>query len=554
MAGAQKLSITILVDSDLVPAWQWALIDKLQRSPLVKISLLIELVGATNPSQQRRYARLYSRLTTYDRPQIPPEKDANQLTSIRLMKLDCATIRIAPSHCSTGDSRHSLLRNALNNAAHDCVLVLSSKCLNDVLNISHDADVWYFRNANDRRTEGTGLRVGFWEVVKRQPSVQASMIIREGCGKEYVAYKSHSPVYASSFTRTNNELLWKLPFFVLRTIERISRTSADSYKSEVDLVCSQNIDEGIPTRKATSYSAFRSAISYLLYRTYKKVVTRFVDERWVLQFCRPAQFDQIQQSTVIAPPRDRFWADPHCVAHGKGLYVFFEDASIETGRGRISVLSISDDGVPSDAKPVLERSYHLSYPFLFEFKEDLYMIPESAENRSIELYRCTRFPDRWEFVHNLMEDISAYDATLVEHDNFWWMFVNIQQDPRLSSWDELFIFYTDDPIGQQWHPHSANPVLSDVRRARPAGRIFQRGDALYRPSQNSSFRYGYGIQLNRIIELTPECFAEVPVESVEPTWSKSVRAIHTLAVSDQFLVTDVIIRTVKFPRRSQAVH
>ena len=44
------------------------------------------------------------------------------------------------------------------------------------------------------------------------------------------------------------------------------------------------------------------------------------------------------------------------------------------------------------------------------------MIPESAENRTIELYRFRVFPDDLEFVHILMENVEAYDATLVEYN------------------------------------------------------------------------------------------------------------------------------------------
>jgi hypothetical protein len=42
--------------------------------------------------------------------------------------------------------------------------------------------------------------------------------------------------------------------------------------------------------------------------------------------------------------------------------------------------------------------------------------------------------------NNLMEKVSAYDATIFERADMWWMFVNIKGHSNASSWDELHIF------------------------------------------------------------------------------------------------------------------
>jgi hypothetical protein len=142
-----------------------------------------------------------------------------------------------------------------------------------------------------------------------------------------------------------------------------------------------------------------------------------------------------------------------------------------------------------------------------------------------------------------MENISAYDATIVAHDGLWWMFANVQSDPRTSSWDELSIYYSDCPISQDWHAHPANPVVSDVRRARPAGSFFRRDNILYRPSQNSSYRYGYGININRVNELTTERYSEELVTSISPTWTRAAMGVHTMSVADRFIISDALYQS-----------
>jgi hypothetical protein len=76
--------------------------------------------------------------------------------------------------------------------------------------------------------------------------------------------------------------------------------------------------------------------------------------------------------------------------------------------------------------------------------------------------------------------------------------------------DELFIFYSDALAGP-WRPHPDNPVKSDCRSARPAGRIVRRGDRLFRPAQDCEEAYGSGIVWHEILELSPTRFHEVEI-------------------------------------------
>jgi hypothetical protein len=170
------------------------------------------------------------------------------------------------------------------------------------------------------------------------------------------------------------------------------------------------------------------------------------------------------------------------------------------------------------------------------------MIPESADNNSIELYRCSRFPDQWEFVYNLMENVRAYDATLIEHGGRWWMFANVAAHDGASSWDELCIFHSESPVSRQWRAHSGNPVISDVRRARPAGRIFSNGSDLIRPSQDSSGHYGRALVFNRISELSVERYRELAVKSVDPNWDPAVRGVHSYSCTTGITFIDAILR------------
>ncbi len=213
------------------------------------------------------------------------------------------------------------------------------------------------------------------------------------------------------------------------------------------------------------------------------------------------------------------------------------------------MIRTEDDGRFSEPKTVIRRPYHLSYPFNFQWQGAHYLIPESGSNRSIELYRCVKFPDEWEFQHCLMEGIAAYDATLVEHQDRWWMFAAVKAREGASTWDELCIFHASSPVSRDWQPHRGNPVISDVRRARPAGPLFIEDGLLYRPSQDCSGRYGRALNLNQILELDEKRYREVQVDKIEPDWHHSILAVHSYSRSDAMTFIDAIHREPKLRMR-----
>ena len=151
------------------------------------------------------------------------------------------------------------------------------------------------------------------------------------------------------------------------------------------------------------------------------------------------------------------------------------------------------------------------------------------------------------------------DTTLFAHDGRWWMFTNISHHPGVSPHAELFIFYADNPLSDQWQAHPMNPVISDVRRARGAGRIFRAGEKIYRPSQACAPEYGYGIRLNEILTLTTQEYRERECKFIEPNWTKGLTGVHTLATDGVLTVFDArraIWRRPKFlgPVKGRQAH
>jgi len=198
------------------------------------------------------------------------------------------------------------------------------------------------------------------------------------------------------------------------------------------------------------------------------------------------------------------------------------------------------NGNIGEPREVIVTDYHMSYPFLIEHDNELYMIPETVSNGSVELYRCTEFPDKWEFVQYVMDDVKLVDATLYFKDGYWWMFGNQSNCNRADRWDECHLYFTEDFRDGNWQSHPCNPISSDVREARPAGAIIEKDGKLFRPSQNCSHHYGYGFNIFEIMTMTPEKYEERLVSRITPGWDDQIVGTHTYNQTGSLNIIDAI--------------
>lgn len=266
--------------------------------------------------------------------------------------------------------------------------------------------------------------------------------------------------------------------------------------------------------------------------------------------CRPGMFYlRTSQEDLLSfdpaaslkhfPDDNAYYADPFLWEREGELFCFFEAFDYASGVGHIRAGKL-ENGRLVDTRIVLKADYHLSYPFLFEHQGALYMMPETCGARRIELWRCARFPDTWEFHSIVLDDIIAADTSIACIRGEWWMFTNVSTDPYNEMNSELHLYRIDGPDFRKIEPHPGNPVVFDTRVARGAGRIIEHGGAYYRPSQNNSHGvYGYGLNLMRIDEISMSNYAETLVRSITPDFEAGLMGCHHLDMRAGAVIFDV---------------
>lgn len=232
--------------------------------------------------------------------------------------------------------------------------------------------------------------------------------------------------------------------------------------------------------------------------------------------------------------RGTFIADPFGIHSGQTLTILAEELDDRDPRGRIVALDWPDAGEPGPVRTVIDRTFHLSYPYLLQLGGSIYCIPEAADSGSIQILRAASFPDRWEPFATIATGVPAIDTTVFWHEQRWWALAALKSRPtelKLHAWHA-------NSLEGPWHPHAANPLKSDVRSTRPAGTPFHHAGILYRPAQDCSATYGGAVVLNRVETLTPTRFAEFPETVIRPDpRSGFPNGLHTIsAVGSRTLV------------------
>lgn len=217
----------------------------------------------------------------------------------------------------------------------------------------------------------------------------------------------------------------------------------------------------------------------------------------------PAERNPVLTHADVTDIPAGFVADPFMIRRDGRWHMFFEVMNRETRQGEIA-LAVSDDGFSwTYQQVVIKEPFHLSYPYVFEWQGDCYMIPETLGAGGVCLYKAEDFPTRWSRPRKLIDGPYA-DPSMLRFDDLWWMFVCSTPFQH----DTLRLYFARDLEGP-WKEHRRSPIVrGDQRRARPAGRVLQLGHRVIRFAQDCVPHYGARVRAFEISELTRERYVE----------------------------------------------
>lgn len=555
---SSKLRIGILLDDYCVSAWSYQMFENICSSGFAEIALIVlndnekeqpnNTLAKKIVNNRGRFIYLAIRkILEFSYEKLVARHsyvaDANKEVSCSELFANTPVMKVKTIGKKWSDYFHDDDVSEIREHNIDILVRCGFRILRgDILNAA-SGGVWSFHHGDNQKNRGGPA--GYWESMEGWSETGSVLqILTEDLDNGHILARFYSCTDTLSVQDNVSGILWKSLSLMTRKMEEYHRFGKQSFLQQA--------------QHSNRHPAFYSERLYvsptnaeLARLTFWKLIekikilyhNRFVTDQWILMFHISQEFSSsLWRYKKIIPPKDRFWADPHVVQKNSTYYIFFEEYLNSEEKGRISLITMDEDGSYSEPEVILDKSYHLSYPYVFEHDNEYYMIPETMANHTIELYKCVDFPYKWEFQMNLMENIQAVDATLYRKDGKWWMFANVLEHGGASTWDELYIFFSEELYSASWTPHVMNPVVSDCKSSRPAGRLFVQNGGLYRPSQNCSTRYGYGFNIGEIKTLNETEYEEEIVSRVQPNWEKQIKGTHTFNRVGSLHVVDALYR------------
>jgi hypothetical protein len=520
------LRLAVLLGGDTVPAWLHRGLADVVRTDAAEIVLAIQ--DATPPAPPRRRPSAFRTYERLDRGFFFFPDDHSASVPLGSLLRGSPVLRAAPVRTRTGFELDAPDVAAIREHAPDVLLNLGFPPLGGAVLDAARLGMWTFDHLE---REKAGRPAFAWEMLHGRPATETCLCATTS-RSSVVLQRSWATTDLNSLHRSRNAALWKSSAFLGRALRGVPAGA--------------RVDETLPVPEWDAPSREPGPLD--LARFVAGVARRVARTRWrsrrsdyvwfvAARPSGPSLVDGSLEGFAPVPmPADRFYADPFVVEDEERHWLFLEDADRASGKGSIRCAELRSDGSLGASEIVLERPYHLSYPFVFAWRGEWYMIPESAENRTIELWRARDFPWRWELDSILFKDVVAVDSTILEHDGRLWLFTSTS-DTGGAPQDELSLFHATSLHGD-WTPHPRNPIVSDLRRARPAGRVFRENGQLYRPGQDCSGEYGSAIWLHRIERLDEHDYRETPVRRIDADWWPGARGTHSIARAGAFDVID----------------
>ena len=221
--------------------------------------------------------------------------------------------------------------------------------------------------------------------------------------------------------------------------------------------------------------------------------------------------------------KNKWAADPLLFSYNGCNYLFFELFDRHSNKGSIALSEIKD-GKINKPTIIINEKFHLSFPFVFEHNNSIYMIPETGEIQSLILYKAIDFPLVWKREKVLLNNIHSSDTIVFKSNDKLIVAASIIQ--KNASYCNNSFYELLPNLKMNYICSS----LANDKGQRNAGGIIVYEDLLIRPGQSSE-NCEYGKYLS-FFKIDPTTFNEtlyknIFIDDLRIDSSKKYIGIHT---------------------------
>lgn len=272
--------------------------------------------------------------------------------------------------------------------------------------------------------------------------------------------------------------------------------------------------------------------------------------KWAVAFIntKGELFNVTSEFLSIDDNYKNYIADPFLFDYQENTYLFVELFDYKIGRGTIAYAKYyKKNNSFGRIREIISENYHLSYPLVFDYKGEIYLMPEANESNSLYIYKATSFPEKWEKHAVLLENIKYVDTTPFVYNSQFYAITKDNSTPQAP----MFLLKIDP---EKWSVVEKKEITDDVSFSRPGGKVFQKDGKYYMVTQDCEADYGAALNILSFTidedmnmsyhlekKITP---AEVSVKGID-----RITGIHTYNFTEELEVIDYKRPQFAFYRR-----
>ena len=249
---------------------------------------------------------------------------------------------------------------------------------------------------------------------------------------------------------------------------------------------------------------------------------------------------------TVALPK-RYWAaDPFLFSYKGTDFLFYELFDYYRSRGLIAFSTITN-GVVSSPKVIIKKPYHLSFPYIFEYNNDIYIMPESCGDKTVRLFKAVNFPNKWVEDNVLLKNINACDTVLLMAQEKKYLLTSCMPNSDYCKIENRIYEINEKNVNNEKNYIMASSGDYGIRNG---GAIIYNKEDIIRVGQDcTDGRYGKGLVFWKIKSLNP--YNEDELFSVDSTEigkfimgfeNIEIRGIHTYNSNDKYEVIDFLVK------------
>ncbi|TSA28019.1 MAG: hypothetical protein D4R67_05010 [Bacteroidetes bacterium] len=391
--------------------------------------------------------------------------------------------------------------------------------------------IWSFHHGDEMKYRGGPP--GFWEILNNEPVTGVILQrLNERLDKGFILRKGWFKTQRHSYKGQLDQLYLQTTRWPLQVCiaiqngthsEWLSDSKAPLYRAPGNVTIAKFLYKLIWNRLMFHFNELTRAEDWnigIIHRAIHDIV------KW--------GWDPEEVQWFPKPKLSKFVADPFLLEIDGRSTVFFEYYSYRRSKGELYSMDICDmQSFPKQIRKALQTENHSSFPFVFSFQGEYFLIPETHQDNRIVLYSLNHDTGQFGYNRTLVDHMSGVDPVILHYQNKWWLFFTRKDLPSVH----LYIYYSQS-LFDKFISHSNNPVKTDIRSSRPAGSFIRMDGWLIRPAQDCSWHYGARIVLNHVLKLSPFDFQEEKYLTVCPKGNYYSEGLHTINGNDRITIID----------------